>query len=330
LENTDSGDEGGAFPNSSRRIPEGKIDMRKAVGLFWLIAVLGVHSAFAETVPIAVIPLEANGVSQDEARTLTDRLQSILVACGKFEVLERKRVDALLREQSLELSGAVNQDDFMAKAGKLLEVRKMIGGSVGKVGETFALSLRMVDVATGKVERTLDREHRGKAEGLLAVIGEMGNALAGIGNEFSKGVFPDMTFDKVRVINVFTFPSPQRNLTVHALAWSPDDSLIILFNIKENRGYLFDVSQETWTKTDALPGWCDTTKFKRTSPNGEVFVSGTDPLTLSDKEMKRTRVLNNEKGGLIKGVAAAWSHSGRYLASMKAGNEIELIELYLK
>lgn len=304
--------------------------MRKAVCLLWLSAVLGLHAAVAETIRIAVIPLEANGVPAEEARTLTDRLRSILVASGKFEVLERERVDALLREQSLELSGAVNQDDFMAKAGKLLDVRKMIGGSVGKVGATYALSLRMVDVTTGKVERTLDREHRGKAEGLLAVIGEMGNTLAGTGKGSSKGVFPDMTYDKVSVINVFTFPSPQRNLRIHALAWSPDDSLVILFNTKENRGYLFNVSQETWTKTDALPAWLDTTRFERTSPNGEVFISGTDPLTLTDKEMKRTRVLNNEKGGLIKGVAVAWSHSGRHLVSMKAGNEIELIELYLK
>jgi hypothetical protein len=279
---------------------------------------------------IAVIPLDAYGVPRDEARTLTDRLCSTLVASGKFEVLERERVDALLREQALELSGAVNKDDFMAKAGKLLEVSKMIGGSVGKVGATYALSLRMVDVATGKVERTLDREHRGKVEGLLAVITEMGKDLAGLGETQAAGEFATMRYDHIQVINVIPFPGPQRNFTVHAMSWSPDDSLIILFNTRENKGYLFDVSQETWTKTDALPGWCDTTRFKRNSPNGEVFVSGTDPLTLSDREMKRTRVLNNEKGGLIKGVAAAWSHSGRYLVNMKAGNDIELIELYLK
>jgi len=300
--------------------------------LVWLIALHNVLAglAYGEPVRVAVISLEANGVPQEEVRTLTDRLRSTLVASGKFEVLERERVDALLREQALELSGAVNKDDFMAKAGKFLEVSKMIGGSVGKVGATYALSLRMVDVATGKVERTLDREHRGKVEGLLAVITEMGKDLAGLGKTQAAGEFATMRYDHLQVINVIPFPGPQRNFTVHAMAWSPDDSLIILFNTRDNRGYLFNVSRETWTKTDALPGWCDTTMFERNSPNGEVFVSGTDPLTLSDREMKRTRVLNNEKGGLIKGVAAAWSHSGRYLVSMKAGNEIELIELYVK
>jgi len=279
---------------------------------------------------IAVISLEANGVTPEEARTLTDRLRSTLVASGKFEVLERERADALLKEQSLELSGVVHKEDVMAKVGKLLGVAKMVGGSIGKVGGTYALDLRVVDVETGKVEQTLDREHRGKAEGLLAVISEMANVLAGVGQGTAKGAFAAMRYDNVQVINVIPFSGPQRNFTVQAMAWTPDDSLIILFNTKENRGYLFNVSQETWTKTDALPGWCDTTKFERNSPNGEVFVSGTDPLTLSDKEMNRTRVLNNERGGLIKGVAVAWSHSGRYLANMKAGNDIELIELYLK
>lgn len=279
---------------------------------------------------IAVIPLEANGVPREEARTLTDRLRSTLVASGKFEVLERERTDALLKEQSLELSGLVHEEDVMAKVGKLLGVAKMVGGSIGKVGGTYALDLRVVDVATGKVERTLDREHRGKVEGLLTVITEMGKDLAGLGETQAAGEFATMKYDHIQVINVIPFSGPQRNFTVHAMAWSPDDSLIILFNTRENRGYLFNVSRETWTKTDALPGWCDTTMFERTSPNGEVFVSGIDPLTLSDREMKRTRVLNNEKGGLIKGVAVAWSHSGRYLANMKAGNDIELIELYLK
>jgi hypothetical protein len=279
---------------------------------------------------IAVIPLDAYGVPQEEVRTLTDRLRSTLVASGKFEVLERERMDALLKEQGLELAGATNREDIMARAGKLLGVDKMVGGSVGKVGGTFALSLRKVDVATGKVEQTLDRDHRGKVEGLLAIIAEMGNVLAGVGKEPGKGDFTNMKYDNIQVINVIPFSGPQKNFTVHAMAWSPDDSLIILFNTRENRGYLFNVSQETWTKTDALPGWCDTTMFERISPNGEVFVSGTDPLTLSDREMKRTRVLNNEKGGLIKGVAAAWSHSGRYLVNMKAGNDIELIELYTK
>jgi TolB-like protein len=279
---------------------------------------------------IAVLSLEANGVPQEEVRTLTDRLRSTLVASGKFEVLERERTDALLKEQGLELSGVVHKEDVMARVGKLLGVSKMVGGSIGKVGGTYALDLRVVDVETGKVEQAFDREHRGKVEGLLAVITEMGKDLAGLGKTQATGDFAAMRYDQIQVINVIPFPGPQRNFTVHAMAWSPDDSLIILFNTRENRGYLFNVSRETWTKTDALPGWCDTTMFERTSPNGEVFVSGTDPLTLSDREVKRTRVLNNEKGGLIKGVAAAWSHSGRYLVNMKAGNDIELIELYLK
>ncbi len=300
--------------------------------LVWLIALCTVLSgiAYSEPIRVAVIPLEANGVPQEEVRTLTDRLRSTLVAGGKFEILERERTDALLKEQGLELTGAVNREDVMAKVGKLLGVDKMVGGSVGKVGTTYALSLRLVDVATGKVERTLDRDHKGKPEGLLAIIAEMGNDLAGVTRTRNKGDFSNMTYDNVKVVNVLTYPGPQRFFTVTAMAWSPDDSLIILYNARENRGYLFNFSLEKWTKTDALPGWCDTTKFERMSPNGEVFISGTDPLTLSDKEMKRTRVLNNERGGLIKGVAVAWSHTGRYLANMKAGNDIELIELYMR
>jgi hypothetical protein len=43
----------------------------------------------------------------------------------------------------------------------------MVGGSVGRVGNTYTVSLRMVDVETGRIERTAGRDYPGTIDVLL-------------------------------------------------------------------------------------------------------------------------------------------------------------------
>jgi hypothetical protein len=65
--------------------------------------------------------------------------------------------------------------------GRLLGARKMIIGSSGKVGDTFTVSLRMVDVETGEVVDTAHKDYRGKVDDLLTmVIPELAKTLAGV------------------------------------------------------------------------------------------------------------------------------------------------------
>ena len=53
----------------------------------------------------------------------------------------------LLEEQRFQITGCVEQA-CAVEIGRLLGARKMVIGSVGKVGDTFTVSLRMVDVET--------------------------------------------------------------------------------------------------------------------------------------------------------------------------------------
>jgi hypothetical protein len=110
---------------------------------------------------VGVLDLEANGVSASEARSITDRLRIYLNRSQVFDVLERRQMEGILREQGFQLSGACDNDQCVIDVGKILGARKMIAGSVSKVGDVYSLQVRIVDVTTGRIEQTAFADTRG-------------------------------------------------------------------------------------------------------------------------------------------------------------------------
>jgi curli biogenesis system outer membrane secretion channel CsgG len=65
---------------------------------------------------------------------MADMLTTALVKSGKFMVIERQQIEAVMKEQALGLSGAVTPQSA-AQVGKLLGVELMVVGSVNEFGE---------------------------------------------------------------------------------------------------------------------------------------------------------------------------------------------------
>ncbi len=133
---------------------------------------------------IAVLALQGNGISPSEANVLTDELRSVLVQTGKYDVLERNNMESILNEQGFQMSGCTSAE-CAVEAGKLLGVQKMVGGSVGKLGTLYNISIRIFDVQTGRIEKTETRRHEGSIEQLLDLIKQIGYALAETSIEIS-------------------------------------------------------------------------------------------------------------------------------------------------
>jgi TolB-like protein len=127
---------------------------------------------------IAVLDLQGEGVSKSAAKTLTDRLRSKLVNTGVFHVLERDQMDEILGEQGFQQSGCVS-DECLVEIGRLVGVQQMIGGTIGKIGQTYTLDLRIIDVQTGRILKTVSDDYRGAADGLLGILEEAANKIAG-------------------------------------------------------------------------------------------------------------------------------------------------------
>ncbi len=141
--------------------------------IFTLLVIPILVSLSRAQIPIAVVEFEGKNISQSEASILTDRLRNEIFKIGAFQVLEREIVERVLAEQDFQLSGCTS-NECLVEVGKLVGVREIIGGSIGKVGNVFTVSARIVDVETAKILQVTDYDYDGDIGGLLKIgMGEV-------------------------------------------------------------------------------------------------------------------------------------------------------------
>jgi len=108
----------------------------------------------ADKVSVAVLDLEAKGgITLDEASIITDRLRAKFIQSGRFQVLERSRMEAILKEQGFQQSVFCDDAKCKAKIGRLLGVEGLIIGTVSRLGSVYTLSVRVLDVDRGVIIR---------------------------------------------------------------------------------------------------------------------------------------------------------------------------------
>lgn len=120
----------------------------------------------AQAVTIAVLDFDGFGISQTEAIALSNRLRNELFRLGTFEVVDRGMMENILAEQDFQQAGCTS-NDCLVEVGRLLGAQQMVGGSISKVGQTFSVSARLVDVETGKVLSVSDFDRRGEIDDML-------------------------------------------------------------------------------------------------------------------------------------------------------------------
>jgi len=103
-----------------------------------------------EVINVAVQDFAADGVSSSDAAVSSNLMRNALVKTGAFNVVEKSRMDAILSEQAFQQAGCTDQE-CAVKLGKLLNVKRMFVGSCGKLMGEFFVTVRVVDVETGKV-----------------------------------------------------------------------------------------------------------------------------------------------------------------------------------
>jgi len=148
----------------------------------YILLILFVGLPFAQDITIAVLDFDGNGVSQSETRTLTNRLRDELFKTGVYIVLERGKMDDVLKEQGFQQTGCVTSE-CAVEVGNMLGVQQMVGGSIGKVGNIYTISARIIDVVTGEVLKSAKYDNVNNIETLLTQ-GMQEIALKLVGNEF--------------------------------------------------------------------------------------------------------------------------------------------------
>jgi hypothetical protein len=108
--------------------------------------------AYCQT-SFAILPMEVRGdVKPEKVEGAMSNLYQVLVNSKKYRIVDREHVNAVISEQSFQISGVTNNKDTV-KLGKVLNVDKLIVTSIYmKNADLFAINLRVVDVTTGQAE----------------------------------------------------------------------------------------------------------------------------------------------------------------------------------
>ena len=110
-------------------------------------------AAAAEELPaVAVMDFGASNAPATEASVITDFVRSAAIRSGKFRVVDKKNMQALLTEQAFQQSGCTSSE-CAVKLGKILNVQKMIVGEYAIMGGVRYLSAHLVAVESGVMEK---------------------------------------------------------------------------------------------------------------------------------------------------------------------------------
>ena len=119
----------------------------------YLPLLLFVGLAWGQEKTVAIFDFSGEEISSSDSRLLTERIQTKLVKLGKVKVVERAKIDDILKEQKLQFSGCV--DECLIEVGKMVGATSIVTGSVGNFGTVYTINARMINASTTELEQAV-------------------------------------------------------------------------------------------------------------------------------------------------------------------------------
>jgi len=122
---------------------------------FFLSVILSIscisNLSAAQSIRIAVLDFEANNSSKYAANAVSEFISTEMAKKGELTILERKQIGAILKEQGFQQMGCTEQE-CAVEMGKLLSAKKILLGTLSKTGNVMIITVKSVDVETGKID----------------------------------------------------------------------------------------------------------------------------------------------------------------------------------
>ncbi|MCK5688775.1 PEGA domain-containing protein [Myxococcota bacterium] len=131
----------------------------------------------------AVFDLKPTGVSKAIADNLTQILSGEIKRTEGTSVISRDDIVAMLQldEQKLELG--CDDASCIAEIGGALGVDKLVVGNVGRLGESYVITLRLLDAKSATVDNRLSESFKGSDDQLIDALKYSVRTLLGIDQE---------------------------------------------------------------------------------------------------------------------------------------------------
>ena len=132
---------------------DGVMIMKRILIYIISILVIGLSNIYSVEgkIRLAILDLDPVGVDQITALTVSDLLRTELFNTGLFMVIERQEMTSILKEQEYQMSGCTSTE-CAVQIGKLLSANKILVGTVNKLGKSFIINARIVNVEKGTME----------------------------------------------------------------------------------------------------------------------------------------------------------------------------------
>jgi len=101
-------------------------------------------------------------VTPEQLQFISGKMAAELLASGAFTVLERGRMQTILREQGFQQAGNCSGSECQVQIGQLLGVDQLVTGSLVKFGPTYMVRLDLLDVGTGRILKSVDLQKKGE------------------------------------------------------------------------------------------------------------------------------------------------------------------------
>lgn len=129
----------------------------------------------------AVLDLAAAGVDASVAKNLTQLLATEIKRVEGATVLGRDDVNAMIQlEKDKTTLGCGDDAQCLAELGGALGVERLVVGTVGKLADSYVISLRLISTRRVAVENRITESYRGPEGELLRAVRHAGRRLLGI------------------------------------------------------------------------------------------------------------------------------------------------------
>jgi len=163
---------------------------------------------------VAVYSITTNKPNEIDTISIQDRIVNILLESGKYKVIDRASLKALLKEQSLSLTGMVD-NAAMIKAGKLIGVEGFFFGNMNLKDDKVVFTIKLIDVASSALvfSKTIIGEAYNRVE-----IGVAGGFTTGTGFNSDYDYFDEagdihkLFTGKSKNVKGATISAPQLNI----------------------------------------------------------------------------------------------------------------------
>lgn len=141
---------------------------------FLLLAVASYAPAQTKTksnLPLLAVMSPAwQGVDSSTALLVSDALADELMRTGKVRVMERDQMHRILKEQDFQQNGSCDGSECAVEVGRLLSIDNIVVGTIGRLGSSYTISMRLVKVESGEIIGSSRRMKRGEIDEVVSEV----------------------------------------------------------------------------------------------------------------------------------------------------------------